>query len=71
MPLKHDGSRNRRTALADILFHWENADPDLGLMCALRDWPMEWITGENKPHFAVKYFQRSVIVLEYIDVYVN
>ena len=68
VPLLHEGTRDRSTSLSDIVCQWENKDPDKGLLCALKDWPKEWYTGDNKSRFAAKRFQRSLIALEYIEM---
>ncbi|KAG8931595.1 hypothetical protein FRC03_012472 [Tulasnella sp. 419] len=52
-----------RCAISD----WQNADPERGLMKALKDWPKSWYTGkENREKYAVKRLQRRLIAEEYI-----
>jgi hypothetical protein len=53
----------------DIIKHWTEGEPALGLHTPLRDWPPSWIQGNNRV-FATKYQQRSLIVLEFLERYV-
>ena len=63
-----DGMRRpRKESWRDIVQHWTAGDPTLGLHTPLRDWPPEWLQGPNRV-FATKYFERSVIALEFINV---
>ena len=68
VPLAHNGVRDKSTSLSDIVFQWENKDPKLGLLRALKDWPKEWYTGDNKGRFAAKRYQQSLIALQYIEL---
>ncbi|KAF8428472.1 hypothetical protein L210DRAFT_988370 [Boletus edulis BED1] len=52
----------------DIVKHWTESDPALGLHTPLRDWPPEW-TQHNNRLFAVKYHQRSLVTLEFLNTY--
>jgi hypothetical protein len=69
VPTRHsDGSHTPRAASwKQIVKHWTDGDPKCGLLLPLRDWPPEWIRGKNKKFFAMKYHQRSVIALEFLD----
>jgi len=59
--------RPRKESWRDIVQHWMMGDPTHGLHTPLKDWPPEWVQGCNRV-FATKYFERSVIALEFIDV---
>jgi hypothetical protein len=50
-----------------IISDWERPDPSRGLHTALKDWDPEWITGDNRTTFGMKYHHRKLIALEYID----
>jgi hypothetical protein len=51
-------------AWKEAVRQWEEGDPDTGLK-ALKDWPEEWYTGNQRLHFASKRSQRRVIADEY------
>ena len=62
-----NGSRRPRSeSWRDIVKHWTEGDLALGLHTPLRDWPPEWTQGSNWL-FAVKYHQRSLVALEFLD----
>lgn len=62
-----DGSRRPKSeSWRDIVKHWTEGDPALGLHTPLRDWPPEWTQGNNRL-FAAKYHQRSVVALEFLN----
>ncbi|KAF9245361.1 hypothetical protein BU15DRAFT_41214 [Melanogaster broomeanus] len=64
-----DGTRHsKEESWRDIIKHWLASDPARGLHTPLKDWPPEWIQGKNRV-FAVKYHQRSVIALEFINTF--
>ncbi|KAG1901248.1 uncharacterized protein F5891DRAFT_1144993 [Suillus fuscotomentosus] len=69
VPTRHpDGTHTPRAASwRQIVKHWTDGDPKHGLLLPLRDWPPEWIRGKNKKFFAMKYHQRSVIALEFLN----
>ncbi|KAG2082120.1 uncharacterized protein F5147DRAFT_660578 [Suillus discolor] len=69
VPTRHpDGTHTPRAASwRQIVKHWTDGDPKHRLLLPLRDWPPEWIRGKNKKFFAMKYHQRSVIALEFLD----
>ncbi|KAF8519606.1 hypothetical protein BU17DRAFT_47589 [Hysterangium stoloniferum] len=50
-----------------IIRDWECADPPRGHYIPLRDWDPKWLRGENRTTFGVKYHQRKLIAIEYID----
>ena len=62
-----NGSRRPRSeSWRDIVKHWTEGDPALGLHTPLRDWPPEWTRRDNRL-FAVKYHQRSLVALEFLN----
>ncbi|KAF8442080.1 hypothetical protein L210DRAFT_3644249 [Boletus edulis BED1] len=60
--------RPRKESWRDIVKHWVSGDPELGLDTPLSQWPPTWTQGNNRV-FAVKYYERSVIALEYLNTY--
>ncbi|KAF8516972.1 hypothetical protein BU17DRAFT_67252 [Hysterangium stoloniferum] len=50
-----------------IIRNWECADPPRGHYIPLKDWDPEWLRGENRTMFGVKYCQRKLVTIEYID----
>ncbi|KAF8511911.1 hypothetical protein BU17DRAFT_69456 [Hysterangium stoloniferum] len=44
----------------------QSADPSRGHYVPLKDWDPEWLRGENRTTFGVKYHQRKLVVMEYI-----
>ena len=64
IPMK---GRKKEHSLEDILDHWENPNPRLGLIRALQDWPDAWFTGKYWKKFLSKRDQRKQIALEFID----
>ncbi|KAF8527497.1 hypothetical protein BU17DRAFT_81680 [Hysterangium stoloniferum] len=50
-----------------IIRDWECADPPRGHYIPLKDWDPEWLRGENRTMFGVKYRQRKLVAIEYID----
>ncbi|KAG6381565.1 hypothetical protein JVT61DRAFT_158 [Boletus reticuloceps] len=62
-----DGScRPKSESWRDIVKHWTDGDPALGLHTPLKDWPPEWTRGNNRL-FAAKHQQRSLIALEFTE----
>jgi hypothetical protein len=62
-----DGTRRpKKESWRDIVKHWQTGDPELGLHIPLKDWPREWTQGANRL-FAVKYHERSLIALEFLN----
>ncbi|KAF8126598.1 hypothetical protein EV363DRAFT_1525718 [Boletus edulis] len=62
-----DGSRRPKSeSWRDIVKHWTEGDPALGLHTPLKDWPPEWTRGSNRL-FAAKHQQRSLIALEFTE----
>ncbi|KAN0101339.1 hypothetical protein V8E55_001323, partial [Tylopilus felleus] len=53
----------------DMVRHWADGAPELGLETPLKDWPREWLTGANHCNFTMKHHYRSVIAKEFLDVY--
>lgn len=60
------GRRAKSESWRDIVKHWNEGDPALGLHTPLKDWHSDWTRGNNRL-FASKYQQRSVIALEFIN----
>ncbi|KAF8439472.1 hypothetical protein L210DRAFT_3504546 [Boletus edulis BED1] len=58
----------RKESWRDIVKHWVSGDPELGLDTPLSQWPPTWTQGNNRV-FTVKYYERSVITLEYLNTY--
>lgn len=62
-----NGSRRPKSeSWRDIIKHWTEGDPTVGLHTPLRDWPPDWTRGNNRV-FATKYQQRSLIAVEFIE----
>ena len=62
-----DGSRRPKSeSWRDIVKHWTEGDPSVGLHTPLKDWPANWTRGNNWV-FATKHQQRSLIALEFIE----
>lgn len=62
-----DGSCHPRSdSWQDIIQHWMEGAPELGLHTPLRDWLPEWTQGANWL-FAAKYHQWSIIALEFLS----
>ena len=52
----------------DMVRHWADGAPELGLETPLKDWPREWLTGANHCNFTMKHHYRSVIAKEFLDM---
>jgi hypothetical protein len=46
---------------------WEHADPSRGLNTALKDWKVEWYTGDVRTKFAQKLLGRRRLAEEFIN----
>ncbi|KAF8835305.1 hypothetical protein BDN67DRAFT_975463 [Paxillus ammoniavirescens] len=67
--LLSDGTRRpKNESWRDIIKYWLTGDPKLGLHTPLKDWPPKWIQGNNQL-FVMKYFEQSIITLEFINTY--
>ncbi|KAI6004797.1 hypothetical protein EDD15DRAFT_2191570 [Pisolithus albus] len=51
----------------DIVRHWTEGEPRLGLTLPLKDWPHHYHNGPLGRQFNTKYYQRSVIATEFLD----
>ncbi|KAI6001851.1 hypothetical protein EDD15DRAFT_2192597 [Pisolithus albus] len=51
----------------DIMRHWTEGEPRLGLTLPLKDWPHHYHNGPLGQQFNTKYYQRSVIATEFLD----
>ena len=62
-----DGSCHPRSkSWQDIVKHWTEGDPALGLHMPLRGWPPKWTWRSNRL-FAGKYYQHSIVALEFLN----
>jgi hypothetical protein len=50
-----------------VITDWEMPDPSRGHYTPLKDWDPKWLTGANRTVFAMKYRQRKLIAMEYIE----
>ncbi|KAH9910809.1 uncharacterized protein B0H18DRAFT_894363 [Fomitopsis serialis] len=66
IPILRDGKRDKANAWRDVIELWDVGIPSIKVM-PLREWPREWLTGENKTRYAAKYQQRKVIAEEFIQ----
>lgn len=63
-----DGSRRlKRELWQDIVKHWMEGNPALGLHTPLRDWPPEWTRGNNCRLFAAKHYQHSLVTPKFLN----
>ncbi|KAH9830800.1 uncharacterized protein C8Q71DRAFT_842312 [Rhodofomes roseus] len=66
IPILRDGKRDKANAWRDVIELWDVGIPSINVM-PLREWPREWLTGENKTRYAAKYQQRKVVAEEFIQ----
>ena len=50
-----------------VITDWEMPDSSRGHYTPLKDWDPKWLTGVNRTVFAMKYWQRKLIAMEYIQ----
>jgi len=50
----------------EIVHHWNEGAPRLGLITPLKDWPHKHYNGANR-RFNQKYLQRKAIAMEFLD----
>ncbi|KAI6042090.1 hypothetical protein EDC04DRAFT_2892415 [Pisolithus marmoratus] len=63
-----DGTRTPKAdSWKDIVRHWTEGEPRLGLLIPLRDWPHQYYNGRRGRHLNTKYYQRSVVATEFLD----
>ncbi|KAI6019428.1 hypothetical protein BKA83DRAFT_4495450 [Pisolithus microcarpus] len=69
VPVLHaDGTRTPKSdSWKDIVRHWTEGEPRLGLVLPLKDWPHHYHNGPLGRQFNTKYYQRSVIASEFLD----
>ncbi|KAI6015802.1 hypothetical protein PISMIDRAFT_9059 [Pisolithus microcarpus 441] len=69
MPVLHaDGTRTPKCdSWKDIVHHWTEGEPCLGLVVPLKDWPHHFYNGRHGRQFNTKYYQRSMIATEFLD----
>ncbi|GBE89856.1 hypothetical protein SCP_1701820 [Sparassis crispa] len=65
VPIPRAGQHVKSESWCDIVELWETGIPNRGTL-VLRNWPKDWLMGENKSRFAAKYHQRRVIAEEYL-----
>ncbi|GBE83276.1 hypothetical protein SCP_0503240 [Sparassis crispa] len=65
VPIPREGRRLKSESWRDIVELWETGIPEQGVL-PLKDWPKAWLTGANKPRFALKHHQCRVIAEEYL-----
>ncbi|KAI6152628.1 hypothetical protein BKA82DRAFT_35867 [Pisolithus tinctorius] len=51
----------------DIVRHWTEGEPQLGLYIPLKDWPHHHCNGKHGQQFNMKHHQRGVIVMEFLN----
>ncbi|KAI5982450.1 hypothetical protein EDC04DRAFT_2616642 [Pisolithus marmoratus] len=51
----------------DIVRHWTEGEPRLGLRVPLKDWPHHYYNGPHGHKFNTKYYQRSVVATEFLN----
>ncbi|KAI6011167.1 hypothetical protein EDC04DRAFT_2905608 [Pisolithus marmoratus] len=51
----------------DIMHHWMEGEPQLGLCVALKDWPHHYYNGQHGQQFNSKYYQQSVVTTEFLN----
>ncbi|KAI5982067.1 hypothetical protein EDC04DRAFT_2616953 [Pisolithus marmoratus] len=69
VPVLHvDGLRMPKSnSWKDIMHHWMEGEPQLGLDVALKDWPHHYYNGQHGRQFNSKYYQRSVVATEFLN----
>ncbi|KAI6095655.1 hypothetical protein EDD16DRAFT_1719009 [Pisolithus croceorrhizus] len=69
VPVLHaDGTRTPKSdSWRDIVRHWTEGEPRLGLHIPLRDWPHHYYNGPYGRQFNTKHYQRSVVATEFLD----
>ncbi|KIN97880.1 hypothetical protein M404DRAFT_100511, partial [Pisolithus tinctorius Marx 270] len=69
VPVLHpDGTQTSKSdSWRDIVRHWTEGEPRLGLHISLKDWPYHYYNGKSGRQFNTKYSQRRVIATEFLD----
>ncbi|KAI6024930.1 hypothetical protein BKA83DRAFT_4491719 [Pisolithus microcarpus] len=69
MPVLHaDGMQTLKcNSWKDIVHHWTEGEPCLSLAVPLKDWPHHYYNGQYGRQFNTKYYQQSMITMEFLD----
>ncbi|KAI6016548.1 hypothetical protein EDC04DRAFT_2577386 [Pisolithus marmoratus] len=69
VPILHvNGMRTLKAdSWRDIVCHWTEGEPQLGLRIPLKDWPHHYYNGPHGRKFNTKYYQRSVVATEFLN----
>ncbi|KIK12223.1 hypothetical protein PISMIDRAFT_18893 [Pisolithus microcarpus 441] len=69
VPVLHvDGTRTPKSdSWRDIVRHWTEGEPRLGLHIPLKDWPHHYYNGRYGRQFNTKHYQRSVVATEFLN----
>ncbi|KAL4067081.1 hypothetical protein V8B97DRAFT_2025365 [Scleroderma yunnanense] len=66
--LHEDGMQTPKSEFwKDIVWHWKEGEPWLGLHVPLKDWPHHYYNGQHRQKFNTKYYQQHVTATEFID----
>ncbi|KAI6111260.1 hypothetical protein F5141DRAFT_1274775 [Pisolithus sp. B1] len=66
--LRADGTCTPKSdSWRDIVRHWTEGEPRLGLHVPLKDWPHHYYNGPYGRQFNTKHYQRSVVATEFLD----
>jgi len=73
IPVTHpNGTKTPKLeAWRDVVRHWTVGEPRLNLFVPLKDWPHHYYNGRYGRQHNTKYYQRSVIALEFLNEYVR
>ncbi|KAI5986464.1 hypothetical protein EDD15DRAFT_2200064 [Pisolithus albus] len=69
VPVLHaDGARTPKSdSWRDIVCHWTEGEPQLGLHTPLKDWPHHYYNGRYGRAFNMKHYQQRVVATEFLD----
>ncbi|KAI5987257.1 hypothetical protein EDD15DRAFT_2372705 [Pisolithus albus] len=69
VPVLHaDGAHTPKSdSWRDIVHHWTEGEPWLGLHTPLKDWPHHYYNGRYGRAFNTKHYQRRVVATEFLD----
>ncbi|KAI5985968.1 hypothetical protein EDD15DRAFT_2200347 [Pisolithus albus] len=69
VPVLHaDGARTPKSdSWRDIVRHWTEGEPRLGLHTPLKDWPHHYYNGRYGRAFNMKHYQQRVVATEFLD----
>jgi len=73
IPVTHpNGTKTPKSeAWRDVVRHWTVGEPRLNLFVPLKDWPHHYYNGRYGWQHNTKYYQRSIIALEFLNEYVR